>query len=301
MRNATRGLWLIAAVAAVFAMGCGESSGNDAGTTCTSDASCGTGKVCHPVTKACVPSCTGSVDCPPTAKTCAKFDGTAGSMTAPGFCQCSTDALCGGNLVCSTATKMCENKCTSNSNCPSGFTCNTTSGQCTSGGSDAGSDAGTGCDKNNPQPDTCGYGSACTDTNMCEAITDDRSCPNISSSTRPAWTSASTGPVIFNVVDEADEASACASDNAFTVTVYAYAGTGTTFPTQKTNLPGFFYYTSSGNPVDIPAVLLQQSNYTLYGNTVMGAKFTLCSTATSSLVAGFGFTNGNGWCQTLTR
>jgi hypothetical protein len=107
--------------------------------------------------------------------------------------------------------------------------------------------------------------------------------------------------VIFNVVDEADDPSACASDNPFTVTVYAYAAPGSTFPAQKSNLPGFFYYKSNGTKVDIPATLLQQSNYRLYGNTVMSAKFTLCSSASSSLVAGFGFTNGNGVCKTLTR
>jgi hypothetical protein len=33
----------------------------------------------------------------------------------------------------------------------------------------------------------------------------------------------------------------------------------------------------------------------------MSAKFTLCSSASSSLVAGFGFTNGNGVCKTLMR
>jgi hypothetical protein len=69
----------------------------------------------------------------------------------------------------------------------------------------------------------------------------------------------------------------------------------------KSALPGFFYYTSTGTAVDIPLNLLKQSNYTLYGNTVMGAKFTLCSANTSSLGIGVGFTNGNGFCTTLTR
>jgi len=312
MTLGTKTLWLAAAAAALFAMGCGETSGSDAGTdTCSSDANCATGKVCHPVLKECVTSCTGSADCPSSAKTCAKYDGTPGSTSAPGFCQCSTDQLCNdgstGDRVCSTATKRCENKCTSSSMCPSGYTCNTGTGQCGMGGTDAGSDAGTGdagitCNSTNAQPDTCGYGSACTSSNTCEAITDDRSCSNIANSGRPAWSSSSTGPVIFNVVDEADVAADCTADNPFTVTVYAYAAPGQTFPPNKSNLPGFFYYTSSGTAVDIPTNLLRTTGYTLYsGNTVMGAKFTLCSTATSSIVAGFGFTNGNGWCQTLTR
>jgi hypothetical protein len=312
MTTRTRGLLLAAAFATLFAMGCGDLNGSDGGTnTCSTDANCGDGKVCHPVLKECIPSCTAAADCPSTAKTCKRFDGSEPTASSPGFCQCSTDALCNGgssgSLVCSTATKRCENKCTSNSNCPSNFTCDTATGQCVAGGSDGGTDGGTDagvtCNSNNSQPDVCGYGSVCTSSNTCEAIVDDRSCPNIANSGRPAWTSASTGPVIFNVVDEADIQTDCSGTgvNAFTVTVYAYAGPGQTFPANKSNLPGFYYYTSTGMAVDIPTNLLRQSNYTLYGNTVMGAKFTLCSTATSSIVAGFGFTNGNGVCKTLTR
>lgn len=312
MTTGMRGLLLTAAFATLFAMGCGETSGTDGGSnTCSTDANCGDGKVCHPILKECITSCTGSSDCPASAKTCARFDGTAGSMASPGFCQCSTDQLCNGGstgaLVCSTATKRCENKCTSNSDCPSGFTCDSASGQCGGGNTDAGTDAGMDmdagvtCNSANAQPDTCGYGSVCTSSNSCEAVVDDTSCSNIANSGRPAWTSASTGPVIFNVVDEVDDQTKCTTDNAFTVTVYAYVKAGDTFPAMKSNLPGFFYYTSSGTAVDIPTNLLQQANYTLYGNTVMGAKFTLCSTATSSIVAGFGFTNGNGYCATLTR
>lgn len=314
MTKGMRGLWLTAAVATLFAMGCGETGGTDGGTSCTSDANCGTGKVCHPILKECITSCNVAADCSEQAqKKCAHYDGTDATMTSPGFCQCTTDALCNSSTtgqICSTATLRCANKCTSNSDCPSNFTCDTTSGQCnggnsdagTDGGMDAGTDAGVTCDSMAAQPDTCGYGNVCTLSNTCEAITDDTSCSNIANSGRPAWTSASTGPVIFNVVDEADDQTKCTgTDNAFTVTVYAYAAAGQTFPAMKSNLPGFFYYTSSGNAVDIPTNLLQQANYTLYGTTVMGAKFTLCSTATSSIVAGFGFTNGNGVCKTLTR
>lgn len=311
-----RALWLSAAATAVFAMGCGETSTTDAGTDagtgagCTSDTQCSTGKVCHPVLKSCVASCTGSTDCPAAEKTCAKFDGTAATASSPGFCQCSTDALCSNSVagnICSTATKQCTAKCTSSS-CPTGSTCNSTTGQCAGGGTDAGSDAGTDagtdagvtCNTNNDQPDVCGYGSACTASMTCEAIVDG-TCANVAA--RPAWTSASTGPVIFNIVDEADVAADCAADNAFTMTVYAYAGSSpATFPAMKSALPGFFYYTSTGTQVDIPTNLLRQSNYTVFaGSKVIGAKFTVCSTATSSIVVGVGFTNGNGYCTTLTR
>lgn len=317
MTSLNRGFWLAAAATAVVAMGCGDlGGGGDAGNGCSTDANCGTGRVCHPVLKECVSSCTGSSDCPASAKTCARLDSTAVSATTPGFCQCATDALCNGgtagSLVCSDLTKVCTAKCTANSQCPTGATCETATGQCKAGTtsdagttdagtSDAGTtDAGVTCNSAGTQPDTCGYGSVCTSGNTCEAVIDG-TCGNVSG--RPAWTSASTGPVIFNVVDEADDATACTTGNAFTLTLYAYAGTGSTFPAQKSNLPGFFYYTSTGTQVDIPMNLLTQGNYTLYSSgAVMGAKFTLCSTtAMNSLVAGFGFTNGNSYCATLTR
>ncbi len=319
MMSLNRGFWLTAAVTAVMAMGCGEiGPGTDAGNGCSTDANCGTGRVCHPVLKECVSSCTGASDCPASAKTCARLDSTAVSATTPGFCQCATDALCNGgtagSLVCSNQTKLCTAKCTANSQCLQGATCDTATGQCTGGGTgdggtdagtdagvtDAGTDAGvTACTSTNTQPDTCLYGSVCTAANTCEAIADG-TCSNVSG--RAAWTSASTGPVIFNVVSEAPDATGCTANNPFTLTLYAYAGPGMTFPAQKSNLPGFFYYTASGNTVDIPTNLLTQGNYTLYSNgAVMGAKFTLCSTNASQLVAGFGFTNGNGYCATLTR
>lgn len=310
MLRLNRALWLSAA-AALFAFGCGDGGGSDGGTSCTSDATCGSGKVCHPILKECIASCTGSSDCPSTAKTCAKFDGTAGSASAPGFCQCSTDQLCNGgstgSLVCSTATKRCENKCTSNSGCPSGYTCNTTTGQCSGGGGgDAGMDGGaTTCNSANSQPDVCGYGKVCNSANTCDPVVDG-TCVNvtqaIAKSNHTAWTSASTGPIIFNAIDEAHDLSAdCAMGNAFTTTVYAYAPTGSTFPAMKSALPGFFYLDSSGNKTDIPTNLLKQSNYAqIDSGKMMSAKFTFCPTSvTSNLGVAVAFTNGNGFCFTL--
>ncbi|MFO0599140.1 MAG: hypothetical protein U0228_27775 [Myxococcaceae bacterium] len=314
--NGTNRSWLAllgVLAGGLLVAGCGTTTDNDAGSTCTTDSQCGTGKGCHPVLKTCVSTCTSGSDCPASEKTCAKI----GSSTTT-FCTCATDALCNtavpGN-VCNQATLQCTAKCTANSSCPSGSTCNTTTGVCsavggtdggTDGGSDAGmmdagTDAGTTCDYSRGQPDTCGYGSFCDGTNNCFVITNG-TCNNVAG--RPAWTNQSTGPVIYQANDEAvDDASACASGTPFTTTVFAYAPAGSTFPAMKSALPGFFYYTTSGTQVDIPTNLLTQTNYTLYANgTVMSAKFTLCSsTATTSLVAGFGFTNGNSFCATLTH
>ncbi len=311
MTRNNRALWLSAAATIAFTMSCGGNETPDGGTgSCTTDATCGTGKGCHPVLKTCVATCTGSSDCPSAEKTCAKINNSASS-----FCTCSTDALCAASTagnICSAATSQCTAKCTSSASCPNNGTCNTGTGQCSGGGTtDGGMDAGTtdagmgnNCESSNNQPDVCGYGNACNESSdtppreFCGPIVNG-TCSNVAG--RPAWSSASTGPVIFNVVDEADVQTDCTADNAFTMTVYAYAGPGMAFPAQKSALPGFFYYTTNGTQVDIPTNLLRQSNYTLFGTTVIGAKFTVCSSATSSIVVGVGFTNGNGFCTTLTR
>lgn len=318
MMGMNRGAFLAAAAAAIFAVGCGTPTDMDAGTTCTTDSNCGTGKGCHPVLKSCVTTCTSASDCPASEKTCAKV----GSSTAT-FCTCATDALCNtavqGN-VCNLATLQCGAKCTATS-CPTGSTCNTTSGVCsavggsdggTDGGTDAGMnmDAGVACNNQN-QPDVCGYGNLCGTTMTCQAIADDRTCSNITSSTRPAWTSASTGPVIYRIDDAMPDdtmlaagGAVCAGmgQTAYTVEIFAYAPAGSTFPMNKSNLPGFFYYNSSGTPTDIPTNLLEAARYQRYANdTVMSARFTLCSATSTGITAGFGFTNGNSVCIALTH
>lgn len=315
MMGMNRGAVLAAAAAALFAVGCGTPTDMDAGTSCTTDSNCGTGKGCHPVLKSCVTTCTSGSDCPASEKTCAKV----GSSTAT-FCTCATDALCNtavqGN-VCNLATLQCGAKCTANS-CPTGSTCNTTSGVCSAvGGSDGGTDGGTDAGMmgdagiacvNTIQPGVCNYGGVCSANSVCEPIVDG-TCANVAG--RPAWTAASTGPVIYSIIDEAvDNQAACGNlpdggmPTPFTLTVLAYTGSSlATFPAQKSNLPGFFYYTTNGTPNDIPSLYLQQSNYSLFMNdTVMSARFTLCNpNGLTSIQAGFGFTNGNSYCQTLTH
>lgn len=322
MNRLNRGAVLAVAAAALFAVGCGTPTENDAGNTCTTDSNCGTGKGCHPVLKTCVTTCTSGSDCPASEKTCAKVANSTAT-----FCTCATDALCNtavpGN-VCNLATLQCGAKCTSNSGCPTGSTCNTTSGVCsavggsdggTDGGTDAGTDAGTGdagvaCNNAN-QPDVCGYGNLCGTMMTCEPIADDRTCSNITSSTRPAWNNQSTGPVIYRIDDVMPDDTmlaaggavcAGAGQTAYTVQIFAYAPAGMTFPAQKSALPGLFYYTSSGTPTDIPTNLLEQARYMTYaGGTVMSARFSLCSSVAGGITAGFGFTNGNSVCIALTH
>ncbi len=107
---------------------CEEKAGS---LTCTLDADCIEGEICHPTAKVCVHTCTGSVDCPVTAKTCVVIS-TSDSRKV---CQCSTNALCnveGGptELVCSDLDKVCTPKCAGAAQCSPGRTCDTVTGQC---------------------------------------------------------------------------------------------------------------------------------------------------------------------------
>lgn len=302
-----RGLWLAAAASIAFTMGCGGNDKPDGGTgSCTTDATCGTGKGCHPVLKTCVSTCTGATDCPSNEKTCAKINNSASS-----FCTCSTDALCANSnagQICNAATSQCSAKCTATS-CPSGFTCNMTSGQCTGGGMTM--DAGVSCTSTNPEPDVCGYANVCYTNNRCDAAAND-TCPNITMSTHTPWNpSTSTGPVIYNVVDDADVAAGCpgaSGDVAFTLTLYAYAGPNYTFPATIGAATQLTYYTSQGTarPINNVVVGSQTNAWSHYIASNMGKnveiKMTLCAPAgTTALTAGFAFSGGNAVCADLTR
>ena len=316
IRN-NRGLWLSAAATIAFALGCGEMSGTDAGNTCSTDATCGSGKACHPVLKTCVKTCTGGSDCPSNEKTCAKINSSTAS-----FCTCSTDALCGTGNVCSAATFQCAAKCTATS-CPSGFTCNATSGNCVGsaadGGSDAGMDGGTtldagvACSTANNQPDTCGYPNGCFGTMTCDSLADMR-CPNISAAITAgrftAWSTTSTGSIIYANTELTGETAGCsgATDVPFTTTLYAYAGPNFTFPANITAWPGFKYFTSTGTAVDIPGNLVGNVTFSYAGFVVSNAgknaaiTLTLCAPqGTTALTAGFAFTGGKAYCADLTR
>ncbi len=334
MNRINQGLWLSAAIAtALFAAGCGE-SGNDGGTGCTTDAQCATTQTCHPLLKTCVTSCTSGTDCPSSAKTCATMTGLPGGNDAgvKAFCQCSTDQLCNGggsgNLVCQDgASKTCENKCTATGGCPSGYTCNTTTGKCGSGGTDGGADGGTpctdlgqctypqvcsfttnpsycvagaACNTTNAQPDTCGYAGYCTGAANCAQV-DKPTCANFTppGGKTPVFNPrTSTGPIIYYVIDEAvDDAAFCTvGSRAFTLTIQAYTP-GADWPAQHTAVQGFKYVRTDGTEIDATTIM-RPSGYTRSAKAAT-FKLTLCSTtATANLSAGFYFTNGNEYCAT---
>ncbi|MBK7861938.1 MAG: hypothetical protein IPJ65_25645 [Archangiaceae bacterium] len=269
-------------------------SGNGGGCNCT-----GT-QVCHPITNKCVDTCSSASECPSASQSCTDLSGTSSKT-----CTCTSDGMCGLTEVCQ-GWGMCASKCSSSTDCPSSYTCDTSSGKCSKPGqnTDGGTDGGSTCSTANSQPDNCGYGSVCQSSGTCQTA-QKGTCSNFGSTHSTASWSAtsSTGPVIYADVDESpDDAAACTAGTPFTVTLKAYAGTGT-FPANKSNLPGFKYVLVNGTEVDIPSMLLTPANYTVSTDSKNATmKFTLCSTvATTTLQAGFYFTGGNPYCTTLTH
>jgi hypothetical protein len=259
----------------------------------TPGCSCTSTQVCHPVTNTCVDTCTSASTCPSASQSCTDLAGTTAKV-----CTCTSDNMCGLTEVCQ-GWGQCAAKCTGSASCPSGYTCNSTTGVCALPNQN---DAGMTCNSSNQQPDNCGYGRVCQTSGACQDA-QKGTCSNFSSTHSTAnWTPANgTGPVIYSHTDEADENSLCTAGTAFTVTLRAYT-TGT-FPAQKSNLPGFKYVTTTGTEIDIPSMLLQQANYTVSTDMKHATmKFTLCSTtAMNSIQAGFYFTGGNPYCANLTH
>ncbi len=286
-----------ALAASVLLAACGElpnlfDSGSGGCSACTSS------QVCHPVTNRCVDTCTSASMCPSAALSCTDLAGTTSKV-----CTCTSDGMCGLTEVCQ-GWGQCGAKCTGAADCPSGYSCNSSTGTCSlPGGNDAGMDAGTSCNSSNAQPDNCGYGNVCQTSGACQEA-QKGTCSNFASShSTSTWTPASgTGPVIYSHVDVSpDNAAACGAGTAYTVTLSAY--TSGTFPANESNLPGFKYVTTTGTEIDIPAMLLLQSGYTVSSDMKNATMtFTLCSTtAPTSIVAGFYFTGGNPYCATLTH
>lgn len=233
-----------------------------------------------------------------------------GGGAADGGDGCTSNADCTvTGQVCQTLTsKTCDIKCESVGDCGAGEGCDATTGLCFKQTvSDAGTDAGvlpTTCNSMNPEPDVCGHTNVCTSANTCEAIVDG-TCTNIASSSRADFTSASTGAVIFNIVPAGpganDDTFCTVGTNAFTGTIYAYAPLNSTFGVAAASLPAGAYYKSDGSSETITGKY-RPSGYTqLSGGKVMSLKVTLCSANASTLEAGFGFDNGNGYCVSLTR
>lgn len=174
--------FLAAAVAAVAVAltGCSDSgttgtgggSGGGTGSSFCTSTSCASGELCHPTAKRCVKKCTGTSECPDEAKICGNPVGSDPDAGLNQTCGCTSSASCStataGN-ICSDYDKVCQPKCTKNSDCPNARTCETSTGQCLApnSGSDGGTDAGTDAGM-----ETCSWGSnTCTGGKVCTLAT----------------------------------------------------------------------------------------------------------------------------------
>jgi hypothetical protein len=237
-----------------FMVGCGD-DGEGGSATCTTNDDCAGTEICHPTSNVCVATCSSAVDCPDSAKTCAPLGGT-GPDAQTSICKCTTDVLCNGgtdsdstDLVCSNLDRVCVSKCTSDDDCGTGRSCNTGSGQCEAGG-------GTGDTCTGTSQSTCDYGSFCNNSTCTAAPVAPTTCENFPANDRPAWSTSSTGPVIYEVSSVTYQvgSSYCAASapDAFIVRVRAYR-TDTDWPATRGGLNGFFYVTTTTNEFDIVA------------------------------------------------
>ncbi len=332
------GLVLVSAGLAAFAVGCGD-GGTGGDGTCTSNANCATDEICHPVAKVCVHTCTAGSDCPDSAKTCDVIKGgttasTDGGATGQKVCQCSTTPFCndgnvGGSLVCNDEIRVCEVKCTTDTNCSSGRKCDTATGQCKAGTSSCTPACATGqvcvnsacvasckvggcgtqvcntttgqceapktCSTGSAQPDTCGVGQFCSGTSCKDTST--ASCANITAH-GASWTPAKTGNIIYEITK-----TFCGATNPerAKVSVKAYSPTGgTAFPVEA-GLPAILHYVKADGTEGSIATSVQ--DYTLSNsnkNLTFSLNFCLPTGSTTFSLA-LHFVDGNEQCAQIAH
>lgn len=329
--------WVLAAMSALAMMtACGGVGGGRTELTCSTDADCLSTELCHPGAKVCVQTCTTSSDCPSSAKTCGAISGSSETRLV---CQCSTDALCaqddrvsGTTLSCSTAYSVCvppgsgtmPAKCTQNSDCKAGETCDTASGACvaaagctkdsdcssgqacdTSSGACVASTVGQSCSGSSQS--TCDYGQYCS-TTCAAAPVAPTTCENFSAS-YPTWSAfANNGPVIYSVTGTYQtNYTYCQSDapDAFLVKVRAYR-TDADWPSARSGVAGFFYLTTGASKIDVinTGLLVPSTGYNVTSGNKRDAEFNLylCRPSGSQTIqTGFYFTDGNPVCSQINR
>lgn len=320
---------LSGAFAVCFWVGCGGLGGNNDGGLegfCSADSQCTTGEICHPTAKLCVKTCMTATDCPSSAKTCDLPVGAAGSTTTK-VCQCSTTQLCNGGstgtLVCSDHDKVCMTKCATANDCPSGRSCDATTGQCkvmmsaacTQGSCTGGNicDFTSGqckapavCSAVGSQPDVCGYGAYCSALSCAEIAP--AMCTNFAAGSSPVtWNpSMATGPVIYSInkvgfsVDDnfcCGMGMTCATNKRGKIHIAAYHPGGMLLG--QTMQPSLQYYRTDMTPIAVDATQIQSYMTSNSGkNASFDVNFCL-PTATTSLSIGLVYDNGNGACFTL--
>ncbi|RKH36358.1 hypothetical protein D7Y13_16735 [Corallococcus praedator] len=267
--------------------------GDDATTpeSCSSDTDCASG-FCNTAASVCMDTCESAADCPDTEKECAAL---AGATNTAKVCQCKTNQLCNEDdstsLVCGAVSKRCEEPgtntgCTKNSDCGTGETCDTATGQCV-GGTTTCSGEGRA---------TCAYGSACY-SGTCQAPT----APTCENYTNFGNKSAlgTTGPIIFKVATTSaatDSFCPASAPKRVKITISAYSSTP--FPATSAELNGLFYVLVNGT-AQAPSISSSQGNYVVTGTNRDRADIVanLCVAASSNTASlGYYFTGGNFFC-----
>jgi hypothetical protein len=290
---------LAAAMGLLMFVACGEGGGDGVGASCTSDASCPSGEICHPDAKVCVKTCTAGTDCPDSAKNCAAISGTNTTK----ICKCTTDQLCAGgatmgsSAICSDLFDVCMTKCGSNTDCPSGTICQTSSGEC-------GTTLGATCSTTDPQPAICSYGQYCTGT--CQAVPP-ATCSNFTVSGHgTSWSAtSSSGPIIYSLTQSGGFPNTLGGCNpgqsSARVHLRAYRTSSTFSTTDPQAVLNELHYVlengteSSSKPYVVP------SSYVLSNNN-RNAEFDLgfCPPDTvGQFTAGLHFVDGNEACVTV--
>ena len=301
-------------------------TGADAGTLkCTSDAECGSGRtcdtttgqckdkvverslscadnsgclvseLCHPTAKVCVQTCTGSFDCPDSAKTCEAVSATYTQKV----CKCSTNELCNierdtADLVCTSVDRVCAPRCTSDVACGTGKSCDTATGQCKVKETDT-----TGSPCVGEGQSTCNYGTYCQ-AGVCSALPAPV-CDNYQNFTnRNAL--GTTGPILFGarVRSATTDTGYCPEPTPTHVKLVLSAYSSVPFPPYQDGLRNLFRVLVSGSAVDATRLVTStSSDYVVSGTNRERADITvnLCaSSASVTLSTAFYFTSGNFLC-----
>ncbi len=313
---------LSAVTVATLFIACGEGENGDLG--CTTDLDCAGTEICHPDAQVCVETCESGSDCPDHARTCAAVSDTDTRLV----CQCATDALCangpvGDGAVCQDAWRVCTAACETASDCPFGFECEASTGQCKAEASNTcdpacgagetcenGQCVATSCSTSAAQPDACPYGSYCASGGTCAAPAEP-TCPNITD-LDPAggwdprtWDPSNTahnGPVIYSVTKGSDTSYPCANQahSVLQAEVHAYRTDGD-WPANKSGLSGFFWVQVNGTRQDATGAVMRNSDYQPNGREAR-LRVNFCFDSTQNQIqTAFYFSNGNAYCQALQR
>lgn len=275
----------------------GTPDAGDPARTCTLSSQCQPGELCHPTAKVCAKTCT--LD----GGTCANCDFPPGYNHGPRFCSCSSTD-CSAVDSCSGFDKVCMPQCTAGS-CPGGRTC--ISGKCDVPPACGFGTCGPGlacdsrtllcsswsCDAGAPQPGGCSYGTFCGAGSLC-VEPPPATCANHTMS--PAWTTASTGPVIFATAEVTPNPTFCTTGQfGFKVSLDAYSPSG--WPSTKNSLT-LDYVNQAGTRTSAASALVLSTDYVPDGGTA-NVRVNLCSVSSTPFQAGFQFIGGNPVCVLL--